>query len=216
MRVTRIKVCGVTRAEDARAAADAGVHAVGVVFYGPSPRAVSIACAEQIAAVLPPFVTLVGLFVDPDTALVERVLRQVPLGLLQFHGEESCGFCAQFNRPYIKALRMRPDVDLQQEAMAYRGAAGILLDSWVPGIPGGTGQVFDWRSVPDGLKHPIILAGGLDAGNVGEAMRTVLPAAVDVSGGVEIAPGEKDARMIAGFVQAVRRADEQLNQGVDE
>lgn len=207
MTQTRIKICGVTRPEHAREAAAAGADAIGVVFYEPSPRAVSAAAAAEIADALPPFVTLVGLFVDPDAAEVEAVLSKVPLGLLQFHGEEKPEFCAQFQRPYIKGLRVAPGSDLRALTAEYRRASGVLLDAWVPGVPGGTGQSFDWGAVPGGLHRQLIVAGGLDAGNVGEAIRLLHPAAVDVSGGVERAPGEKDGQRMGEFVRAVRAAD---------
>jgi phosphoribosylanthranilate isomerase len=213
---TRIKVCGVTSAAQAAAAAELGVDAIGVVFYAPSPRAVSIARAAEIASALPPLVTLVALFVDPEAQLVQRVLERVPVGMLQFHGEEAPGFCEQFHRPYLKALRMRADVDPQREGAAYHHAAGLLLDTYRPGVPGGTGEAFDWRAVPSALPAPLVLAGGLDAGNVARAIVQVRPAAVDVSGGVEVGPGEKDARMIAGFIDAVRRADAELNSEIEE
>jgi phosphoribosylanthranilate isomerase len=214
MTQTRIKICGITRPEHARAAAAAGADAIGVVFYAPSPRAVSIAAAAEIADALPPFVTLVGLFVDPDVAEVEAALAQVPLGLLQFHGEEPPAFCEQFQRPYIKGLRVAPGSELRALAAGHRRASGVLLDAWVPGLPGGTGQSFDWSAVPGGLHRQLIVAGGLDAGNVGEAIRLLHPAAVDVSGGVERAPGEKDAQRMAGFVRAVRAADARCSESL--
>lgn len=213
---TRIKICGLTRPADAEAAAAQGVDALGIVFYSPSPRSVSLAQAAEIAAAVPPFVTLVALFVNPETQFVERVIDRIPVGMLQFHGDESSGFCEQFRMPYLKALRMRPDVDPAQEALPYRSAAGLLLDTYRPGVPGGTGEAFGWEAIPPGLKRPVVLAGGLHAGNVGEAISQVRPAAVDASSGVEGAPGEKDARMIAGFIQAVRDADDQLNSEIDE
>jgi phosphoribosylanthranilate isomerase len=208
MNRVRIKICGITRADDALQASQLGVDAIGLVFYGPSPRAVT---AEQAAAIirgLPPFVSTVGLFVDADTAEVNAVLQQVPLGLLQFHGDESPEFCQGFSRPYIKALRMKPGLDLVMQAERYQQAQGLLLDSFEPGIPGGTGQVFDWSNVPAGLKKPIILAGGLSADNVAAAIRTVQPWAVDVSGGVESAKGIKDSGKMAAFVKAVNNSTE--------
>lgn len=213
---TRIKICGLTRPRDAEAAAAEGVDALGIVFYSPSPRSVSLAQAVDIAAAVPPFVTLVALFVDPETPFVERVIERVPVGMLQFHGDESSAFCEQFRMPYLKALRMRPDVDPVQEATPYRSASGLLLDTYRPGMPGGTGEAFGWDAVPPALGRPVVLAGGLHAGNVGEAISQVRPAAVDTSSGVEVAPGEKDVRMIAGFVQAVRDADDQLKSETGE
>lgn len=213
---TRIKICGLTRPADAEAAAVQGVDALGLVFYNPSPRSVSMARAAEIAAAVPPFVTLVALFVNPETQFVERVIERLPVGMLQFHGDESSGFCEQFRMPYLKALRMRPDVDLAQEAIPYRSASGLLLDTYRPEAPGGTGEAFNWDAIPPGLTRPVVLAGGLHAGNIGRAISQVRPAAVDASSGVEVAPGEKDPRMIAGFVQAVREADDQLNSEIDE
>ena len=213
---TRIKICGLARPADAEAASAQGVDALGMVFYSPSPRSVSMAQAAEIAAAIPPFVTLVALFVNPEAQLVQRVMDRLPIGMLQFHGDESSGFCEQFHMPYLKALRMRPDVDLLQEAMPYRSASGLLLDTYRRGIPGGTGETFGWDAIPPGLSRPVVLAGGLQAGNVGQAIMQARPAAVDISSGVEVAPGEKDVRMIAGFIQAVRDADDQLNSETDE
>lgn len=213
---TRIKICGLTRPCDAEAAAAVGIDALGLVFHNPSPRSVSLAQAADIAAAMPPFVTLVALFVNPETQFVDRVIEKLPVGMLQFHGDESSSFCEQFRMPYLKALRMRPDVDLAQEAIPYRSASGLLLDTYRPEAPGGTGETFSWDAIPPGLMRPVVLAGGLHAGNIVQAITQVRPAAVDASSGVEVAPGEKDPRMIAGFVQAVREADDQLNSEIDE
>ncbi len=213
---TRIKICGLTRPEDAEAAAAQGIDALGLIFYSPSPRAVSITRAAEIAAAVPPFVTLVALFVNPEAQFVARVVDRLPVGMLQFHGDESSTFCEQFCMPYLKALRMRPDIDLLQEAIPYRSASGLLLDTYRRDAPGGTGESFRWDTVPAGLTRPVVLAGGLHAGNIAEAMKQVRPAAVDANSGVEIAPGEKDPRMIAGFVQAVRDTDDELNREIDE
>lgn len=204
---TRIKICGFTRPADAREAAALGVDAVGLVFYPSSPRAVDAAQARAIVDVLPPFVTRVGLFVNEPAERLRAVLDAVSLDLLQFHGDESPDYCARFGRPWLKAIRMREDVDLAGEAARYRGATGLLLDAYRPGTPGGTGESFAWSRVPSGLALPIVLAGGLNPGNVAEAIATVHPFAVDVSGGVEIAPGIKDTERMAAFVAAVRRAD---------
>ena len=208
MAPTRIKICGITRPEDARAAAAAGADAIGLVFYPPSPRAVDIDRARDIVAALPPFVTAVGLFVDAAAAEIDAVLQQVPLDMLQLHGDETPAFCAGLNRPWFKALRMRPDVDIAGLAASYPGSRALLLDSFAAGVPGGTGKVFDWSRIPP-LDRPIILAGGLDPGNVADAVRSVAPAAVDVSGGVEKTPGLKDPERINAFCAAVRAADEQ-------
>lgn len=200
---TRIKICGITRPEDALEAARLGADALGMVFYTTSPRAVNIAQAQAIVAALPPFVTTVGLFVDAPAEEVAAILQRVPLGLLQFHGEEAPEYCAGFGRPYIKAVRMRPEVDLATEALRYSAAQGLLLDTYRPDQPGGTGEVFDWGRVPPGLAKPIILAGGLTPENVAEAVRTVRPYAVDVSGGVEQAKGIKNAEKLAAFIRGV-------------
>ena len=204
---TRIKICGITRPEDALAAAAAGVDAVGMVFYEPSPRSVTMELAAELVAVLPPFVTAVGLFVDAPEATVRATLERVPLDMLQFHGDETPHYCASFGRPWYKAVRMRRDEDVAAQARAYSGGRAILLDSYRAGMPGGTGETFDWERVPK-LAMPIILAGGLDADNVESAVVRVRPAAVDVSGGVEQAPGIKDPVLISKFCAAVRAAAE--------
>ncbi|MED5492460.1 MAG: phosphoribosylanthranilate isomerase [Pseudomonadota bacterium] len=203
--MTRIKICGITREQDALAAAAAGADAIGLVFYAPSPRAVDAAQAARIVAALPPFVTTVGLFVDAEPAAVRAVLAEVPLDLLQFHGEESDDYCRQFGRPYLKAVRVRSADQLQGVAAQWPGAAGILLDSYKPGVPGGTGEVFDWRLVPRERDWNLVLAGGLAAGNVRQAIDEMQPWAVDVSGGVEAAKGIKDVAKINAFVQEVKR-----------
>ena len=202
----RVKICGITRVEDALAAAAAGADAIGLVFYARSPRAVTAAQARQIVAALPPFVTSVGLFVDASPCEIEETLDAVPLDLLQFHGDESPAQCARYRRPYIKALRMREDIDLAGIARDYADARGLLLDTYVAGVPGGTGQAFDWTRVPADLSLPLIVAGGLDADNVATAIAASRPYGVDVSGGVELAKGIKDAAEIARFIAAVRGA----------
>ena len=203
--MTRIKICGITREQDALAAAAAGADAIGLVFYAPSPRAVDAAQAARIVAALPPFVSTVGLFVDAEPAAVRAVLAEVPLDLLQFHGEESDDYCRQFGRPYLKAVRVRSADQLRDVAAQWPGAAGILLDSYKPGVPGGTGEVFDWRLVPRERDWNLVLAGGLAAGNVRQAIDEMQPWAVDVSGGVEAAKGIKDVAKINAFVQEVKR-----------
>ena len=218
--VTRIKICGITRVEDALAAAHCGADAIGLVFYERSPRHVGIAQAAQLAAALPPFVSVVGLFVNAEAALVREVLAQVPLDLLQFHGDESPEYCAQFARPYLKAIRVKAGVDLLQCASDFRSAKGLLLDAHVEGIPGGTGTTFDWSLIPKQLPLPVILSGGLAAENVAAAIEQVRPYAVDVSsgvesggvesGGVEVGKGIKDAAKIARFIQEIRQADVRL------
>ncbi|PIA74488.1 N-(5'-phosphoribosyl)anthranilate isomerase [Ectopseudomonas toyotomiensis] len=204
--VVRSKICGITRIEDALAAVEAGADAIGLVFYGKSPRAVSIEQAAAILQALPPFVTSVGLFVDMPRDELQQLLQRLPLDLLQFHGDESPADCEGHGRPYIKALRVRPGEDVAAAMAPYAGAQGILLDTFVEGVPGGTGASFDWSLVPEDVAKPIILAGGLDAGNVATAIRQVRPYAVDVSGGVEASKGIKDAGKIRAFVRAVRDA----------
>ncbi|KER99435.1 N-(5'-phosphoribosyl)anthranilate isomerase [Ectopseudomonas mendocina] len=205
MRV-RSKICGITRVEDALAAVEAGADAIGLVFYAKSPRAVSVEQAAEIVQALPPFVTSVGLFVNMPREQLLAVLQQVPLDLLQFHGDESPAECEGYGRPYIKALRVRPGENVAAAMAPYAGARGILLDTFVEGVPGGTGAAFDWSLVPQGVARPIILAGGLEAHNVAAAIRQVRPYAVDVSGGVEASKGIKDAGKIRAFVKSVRDA----------
>lgn len=200
---TRVKICGITRPEDARAAAGLGVDAIGLVFYVPSPRTVTIVQAQSIVAALPPFVTVVGLFVDAAATEVEAVLQAVRIDALQFHGQETAAQCGGYGRPYIKALRMREDIDLTASVDAYAGASGVLLDAHHEQLAGGTGAVFDWTRVPARLALPVILAGGLTPQNVAAAVRQVRPYAVDVSGGVEAAKGIKDQQKMAAFIQAV-------------
>ncbi|HHJ1300022.1 MULTISPECIES: phosphoribosylanthranilate isomerase [Pseudomonas] len=202
----RSKICGITRIEDALAAAEAGADAIGFVFYAKSPRAVDVRQARAIIAELPPFVTTVGLFVNASRCELNEILEVVPLDLLQFHGDETPQDCEGYNRPWIKALRVRPGDDLEAACRLYAGARGVLLDTYVPGIPGGTGEAFDWSLVPARLSKPIILAGGLSAQNVGQAIAQVRPYAVDVSGGVEEAKGIKDAAKIEAFMRAVKQA----------
>ncbi|TRO22699.1 phosphoribosylanthranilate isomerase [Ectopseudomonas mendocina] len=204
--VVRSKICGITRIEDALAAVEAGADAIGLVFYGKSPRAVGVEQAAAILQALPPFVTTVGLFVDMPRDQLQQLLQRLPLDLLQFHGDESPADCEGHGRPYIKALRVRPGEDVAAAMAPYSGARGILLDTFVEGVPGGTGASFDWSLVPENATKPIILAGGLDADNVAAAIRQVRPYAVDVSGGVEASKGIKDAGKIRAFVQAVRDA----------
>lgn len=205
MPVVRSKICGITRIEDALAAVDAGADAIGLVFYAKSPRAVSVQQARTIIAALPPFVTTVGLFVDASRCELGEILDAVPLDLLQFHGDETPAACDGFHRPYIKALRVKPGDDIAAQVALYKNASGVLLDTYVPGIPGGTGEAFDWSLVPAQLSKPVILAGGLTVENVAQAITQVRPYAVDVSGGVESAKGIKDAAKINAFMQAVRR-----------
>jgi len=203
---TRVKICGITRTEDALAAAAAGADAIGLVFDPNSPRAVNVEQARNIASAVPPFVTVVGLFVDAAPDAVRSVLNCVPLALIQFHGAETPEQCRAYGRPYIKAIRMHPNVDLRAEEARFGEAAGLLLDTFVPDRAGGSGHVFDWTRVPVERAKPVILAGGLSAGNVAEAIRRTRPDAVDVSSGVEARQGIKDPAKIAAFLRAVREA----------
>ena len=207
--MTRVKICGITRLEDAQAAIDAGADALGFVFYAPSPRVIKISDAARIIAQLPTFVTTTALFVDPEPTLVEQVIKTAQVDLLQFHGAESPTFCAGFSRPWIKALRMKPGLDISAEVARYGAGRGVLLDAYRPGVPGGTGECFDWARIPLGLRHQIILAGGLGPDNVAEAVRQVRPYAVDVSGGVELSRGIKDPARIRTFIEQVRYGDSQ-------
>ncbi len=202
----RSKICGITRVEDALAAAEAGADAIGLVFYPKSPRAVTLQQAKAIAAALPPFVTTVGLFVNARRYEISEILDELPLDLLQFHGDETSADCDGYRRPYIKALRVRPGEDIAARCLEYRNASGILLDAYVPGVPGGTGESFDWSLVPRILSKPLILAGGLTAQNVRAAIARVAPYAVDVSGGVEVEKGVKDAEKIRAFIREVHNA----------
>jgi phosphoribosylanthranilate isomerase len=204
---TRAKICGITRPADGVVAAANGADAIGLVFFAQSPRAVGVAQAREVIAALPPFVTSVGLFVNAEVAEVERILAEVPLDLLQFHGDETPEYCRQFARPYIKAVRMADGVDLEAVAEQYAEAKALLVDSYQKGVPGGTGHTFDWARIPQGLDKPIILAGGLDPENIEQAVRQVRPYAVDVSSGVEAARGIKDADRVAAFMRGVNKAD---------
>lgn len=204
--MTRVKICGITRSEDALICAQAGADAIGLVFYPPSPRCVEAAQAAAVVRVLPPFVTSVGLFVNPTAEQVETVLGELHLDLLQFHGDETPEFCAGFGVPYLKAVRVKAGVDLVQYAFRHRQAKGLLLDAYVEGTPGGTGQSFDWSLIPPDLPLPVVLSGGLEAGNVAAAIRQVKPWAVDVSSGVEASKGIKSEAKIAAFMQGVRSA----------
>lgn len=206
MRV-RSKICGLTRLQDVQAAVEHGADALGLVFYPPSRRHLRSDEAATLARAVPAFVTVTGLFVNAEAAAVREVLAQVPLNLLQFHGDEEPDYCRQFGLPYIKAVRVQPGLDLLQYASAYPDARGLLLDAFVAGVPGGTGHSFDWSLIPPQLPLPLILSGGLDPGTVSEAVRRTRPFAVDVSSGVESSPGIKDAGKIAAFIKGVRDAE---------
>lgn len=201
--MTRIKICGLTRAEDMQVAIEAGADALGLVFYPPSPRFIDPEQAVRLAGMAPPFVSVVGLFVNAEARQVSELLAAVPIHLLQFHGDEDEAYCRQFGRPYIKAARMRPGLDLLQYAASFPSAQAILVDAFVEGYGGG-GKSFDWNLIPNSMSKPLVLSGGLDADNVGEAIRRVRPAAVDVSSGVEAAKGIKDADKIRSFITAAR------------
>lgn len=209
--MTRIKICGITRVEDVLAAAHGGADAIGLVFYDKSPRNVERKQAALLAAAIPPFVTLVGLFVNASAENVRETLRQVPLDVLQFHGEEEPDFCRQFGRPYLKALRVKNGLNLVQCAARYQDTQGLLLDAYIEGTHGGTGIAFDWSLIPQGLPLPVVLSGGLHAGNVADAIMQVRPWAVDVSSGVESAKGIKDAAKIAAFIMEIKKIGLQLS-----
>ncbi len=205
---TRVKICGITSERDALAAVEAGADAIGLVFYPPSPRAVDTKRALSVVRRLPPFVSVVGLFVDAAPEEIHRVMENVPIDILQFHGEESPQVCAGYGRPYIKAIAMREGVDLHRATETYAAASGLLLDTYRQGQPGGTGALFDWDRIPATLAPRIVLAGGLDPDNVETAVRRVRPYAVDVSGGVEREKGVKDPAKMAAFMRGVRRGDD--------
>lgn len=207
MNRTRVKICGITRTEDALAAARAGADAIGLVFFAGSPRAVTLARAAALCAALPPFISKVGLFVNAPAKDVQAVTDNLSLDLLQFHGEESPEFCTQFKQPFIKAVRVKPGMDLIQYASLFKLAQGLLLDAFHESAPGGTGITFDWNLIPKELGLPLILSGGLSADNVAAAIGRVRPWAVDVSSGVEQAKGIKDAAKMSAFITEVRRAD---------
>ena len=205
-RRTRIKICGITRLEDLRAALALGVDALGFVFYPPSPRFLDIAQAAALVQAVPPFVTTLGLFVNATPTTVRQILSAVPLQMLQFHGEEDAAYCRQFGKPYLKAARVRPGFDLLEYAASFPDACGLLLDAYVDDY-GGAGQTFDWDLIPPDLPLPLVLSGGLAADNVAAAIHSLKPWAVDVSSGVESAKGIKDAAKMAAFITGVRNAD---------
>ena len=203
---TRVKICGITRTQDARAAAEAGADAIGLVFYPPSPRYLSVERAVEIRDALPPFLQTVALLVNADAAQVAQVIGRVHPAMLQFHGDETPEFCAQFGLPFVKACRVRPGVDALAYLQPYSRAAAWLVDSFVPEY-GGVGESFDWSLVPQQRSRPLILSGGLERGNVARAIRAVRPWGVDVSSGVESAKGLKDAAKMSAFIAEVRNAD---------
>jgi phosphoribosylanthranilate isomerase len=205
---TRVKICGITRLDDALAAVEAGADALGFVFYEPSPRNIDVERAAAIVAALPPFVTTVALFVNAEAEQIERVVDEVGIDLLQFHGQECPDYCSRHRRPWVRAVRMKPDTDLYAERDRFAAGRGLLLDAYRPGVPGGTGETFDWARIPAELAPRIVLAGGLEPANVGQAVRQVRPFAVDVSGGVEADKGIKDPAKIKAFIDEVRRAEQ--------
>ncbi|MCN4144873.1 MAG: phosphoribosylanthranilate isomerase [Thiohalomonas sp.] len=204
--MSRVKICGITNKYDAKLACDSGADAIGLVFYPASPRFVSNKQAADVLSVLPPFITSVALFVNTQRQEIEQVLDEVAIDLIQFHGDETEQFCASFKRPYIKAVRMKQGLDLYQVQNDYTGARGLLLDTYKKGVPGGTGEVFNWDKIPHDLILPVILAGGLVPENITQAIQQVKPYAVDVSGGVEASKGKKDRQKIIRFMEGVKNA----------
>lgn len=204
---TRVKICGITRVEDAGAVVAYGADALGLVFYAGSPRHVTEEQARVIADSVAPLVTIVGLFVNSPSAVVRGVLDTIPLGLLQFHGDETSEYCKQFGLPFIKSIAVRGGVDVLSSMQGYPEASGFILDAWQPQTHGGGGEIFDWDQVPDNAPAPVILAGGLTPGNVAQAIRATRPYAVDVSSGVESAKGIKSAEKIAAFMKGVAHSD---------
>lgn len=209
---TRVKICGITRPEDAAEAARLGVDAIGLVFYEKSPRNVSLGQARAACESLSGFVTVVSLFLNPEAALVEKVLSELPVDLIQFHGKETADFCRSFGRPYIKSLGMAEGVDLASQSRHYPDARGLLLDSHETGAAGGTGKTFNWDAIPAEYRSSVILAGGLKPANVAQAIRTVRPYAVDLSSGVEAAPGIKDAALMAQLMKEIKQVDCELSE----
>lgn len=201
----RVKICGLARPQDVEAAVACGADAIGLVFYAPSPRAVDLEQARILAAKVPAFVAVTGLFVNPERDYVEAVLDAVPLDLLQFHGDESPEFCQSFGRRWIKAVRVREPGQIEQAFADYHQASGLLVDAWDPNRYGGTGQSFNWSLIPESRPLPLILAGGLSSDNVARAIEQVRPWAVDVSGGVEESKGKKDATKLSQFFKEVHR-----------
>ena len=204
---TRVKICGITRVQDALEAVRCGADAIGLVFYAASPRHVSVQQAQQIVAALPPFISVVALFVNATPAEIETVLSQVRIDIVQFHGDETAADCERIKLPYFKAIRVKSDTNLLQCALDFSSANALLLDTYSEAAYGGTGHVFDWDLIPKNMTKPVILAGGLIAENVGLAIQKVKPYAVDISGGVEVSKGIKDANKIAAFMLAVQAAN---------
>jgi len=204
---TRVKICGFNQAKDAVAAANLGVDAIGLVFYPPSPRHVSIEQAKEIVAALPAFVTVVALFVDEQESQIREVLSHVSIDCIQFHGDESAAACRVYNKPYMKAIRMKPGLDISEIARQYNDATALLLDAYHPGIKGGSGSQFDWDLIPEDCSLPVVLAGGLQLDNVRQAIQSVKPYALDVSSGVEAEKGVKDVVKMTAFIQQINEGD---------
>ena len=205
MRKIRTKICGITTPEDALYAAQAGADALGLVFYPQSPRAIDIIKAQKITAALPPFVSVIALFVNESAQNIRRILAEVPIHLIQFHGDEDDAFCRQFDRPYIKAIRVQTASDIQNAAHRFPNAQALLFDAYHPSEYGGTGHCFDWTLLAEYSGKPWVLAGGLTPENVGEAVRITGAESVDVSGGVEASKGKKDAAKVATFIREANR-----------
>lgn len=205
---TRIKICGFTRVEDAVAAAELGVDAIGLVFYPPSSRAVTIEQAQRIVSALPAFCSVVALFVDEQPARIRQVLANVAIDSIQFHGDEQVADCTLYNKPYLKAIKVKPELDIMQLAVHYQTASALLLDAYHPQLKGGSGCQFNWNLVPAQCALPVVLAGGLQVDNVCTAIQSVKPYAVDVSSGVESEPGRKDVAKIAAFIQQAKAGDQ--------
>lgn len=200
----KVKICGITSVEDAVMAANSGADAIGMVFFERSPRHISdFGLAKEIAQSVGPFVSVVALVVDKPETEIDALLARVPINCLQFHGDESADYCERFHHPFIKALRMKPGLDIAKSIKNYESARGILLDTYVKGVPGGTGETFNWERVPSGQRN-IILAGGLNPQNIAHAVATTSPYAVDVSGGVESTPGKKDRTKTASFIRSAK------------
>lgn len=203
---TRVKICGITRESDAAWASEQGADAIGLVFYGPSPRNIAdLGAARAIAQAVNPYTSVVALVVNPTQSELDSILASVPVNVIQFHGDESAEFCESYMRPYVKALRMKEGMDVGQAMNAFSSASGILLDTYKKGVPGGTGESFNWERVPRARNRPIVLAGGLTPENVEQAVLVSAPDAVDVSGGVESSPGLKDNTKVTAFIQAAKR-----------
>ena len=206
----QVKICGITLIDDALAAADAGADALGLIFYEGSPRGIDVEQAREIARAVPPYTTVTALFVNPERSLVERILKAVPISQLQFHGNESAEFCRGFERPYVKSIAVSTDNEMQQVIRDHWASRAFLFDTLVPGKHGGTGKTFDWTKIPTKNVGHRVLAGGLNAENVAEAIRIGTPDAVDVSSGVESSAGVKDHDLVRRFIAAAKQAGREI------